>query len=1586
MVGDTCTAEKTCKGNTKCAPATGAGFCTCIDKFKPDDNLNCVEGAEVLGGKCKNGVGCENIQDSKCSSSTDEVGKCECPTGFHGDDGTSTCTKDSMVGDTCTAEKTCKGNTKCSSATGAGFCTCIDKFKPDDNLNCVEGAEVLGGKCKNGVGCENIQDSKCSSSTDEVGKCECPAGFHGDDGTSTCTKDSMVGDTCTAEKTCKGNTKCSSATGAGFCTCIDKFKPDDNLNCVEGAEVLGGKCKNGVGCENIQDSKCSSSTDEVGKCECPTGFHGDDGTSTCTKDSMVGDTCTAEKTCKGNTKCSSATGAGFCTCIDKFKPDDNLNCVEGAEVLGGKCKNGVGCENIQDSICSSSTDEVGKCECPTGFHGDDGTSTCTKDSMVGDTCTAEKTCNGNTKCSSATGAGFCTCIDKFKPDDNLNCVEGAEVLGGKCKNGVGCENIQDSICSSSTDEVGKCECPTGFHGDDGTSTCTKDSMVGDTCTAEKTCKGNTKCSSATGAGFCTCIDKFKPDDNLNCVEGAEVLGGKCKTGVGCENIQDSKCSSSTDEVGKCECPTGFHGDDGTSTCTKDSMVGDTCTAEKTCNGNTKCSSATGAGFCTCIDKFKPDDNLNCVEGAEVLGGKCKNGVGCENIQDSICSSSTDEVGKCECPTGFHGDDGTSTCTKDSMVGDTCTAEKTCNGNTKCSSATGAGFCTCIDKFKPDDNLNCVEGAEVLGGKCKNGVGCENIQDSKCSSSTDEVGKCECPTGFHGDDGTSTCTKDADSMVGDTCTADKTCKGNTKCSSATGAGFCTCIDKFKPDDNLNCVEGAEVLGGKCKNGVGCENIQDSKCSSSTDEVGKCECPTGFHGDDGTSTCTKDSMVGDTCTAEKTCKGNTKCSSATGAGFCTCIDKFKPDDNLNCVEGAEVLGGKCKNGVGCENIQDSKCSSSTDEVGKCECPTGFHGDDGTSTCTKDSMVGDTCTADKTCKGNTKCSSATGAGFCTCIDKFKPDDNLNCVEGAEVLGGKCKNGVGCENIQDSKCSSSTDEVGKCECPTGFHGDDGTSTCTKDSMVGDTCTAEKTCKGNTKCSSATGAGFCTCIDKFKPDDNLNCVEGAEVLGGKCKNGVGCENIQDSKCSSSTDEVGKCECPTGFHGDDGTSTCTKDADSMVGDTCTADKTCKGNTKCSSATGAGFCTCIDKFKPDDNLNCVEGAEVLGGKCKNGVGCENIQDSKCSSSTDEVGKCECPTGFHGDDGTSTCTKDADSLVGDTCTAEKTCRGNTKCSSATGAGFCTCIDKFKPDDNLNCVEGAEVLGGKCKNGVGCENIQDSKCSSSTDEVGKCECPTGFHGDDGTSTCTKDSMVGDTCTAEKTCKGYTKCSSATGPGFCTCNDGFKPDDNLNCINGAEVLGGPCKNGVGCEQIQNSECSSSSTEEGKCVCSSGFDGDDGTGTCTKVPHLNDTCSLDSQCAYPYGKCVKGMCKCDEQHVEDTTSGLCVAGLHGLCKNDSYCKYPITETCQSTGNSTEVKTCQCKKGYAEDATHKCKAPNSGICDEGGCQDPHAECVPPNKNTTVTSCICKASYKLNKEGKCTGSAISVAFGALVLSLMTILTL
>ncbi|XP_046396848.1 tenascin-like [Ischnura elegans] len=253
-------------------------------------------------------------------------------------------------------------------------------------------------------------------------------------------------------------------------------------------------------------------------------------------------------------------------------------------------------------------------------------------------------------------------------------------------------------------------------------------------------------------------------------------------------------------------------------------------------------------------------------------------------------------------------------------------------------------------------------------------------------------------------------------------------------------------------------------------------------------------------------------------------------------------------------------------------------------------------------------------------------------------------------------------------------------------------------------------------------------------------------------------------------------------------------------------------------------------------------------------------------------------------------------------------------------------------------------------------------------------------------QDSKVGDPCEDASACSGNTHCSSTNGSGHCTCNIGFKPNNDLSCVNGTEVLGGPCKNGFGCEDIENSECSSS-IEVGKCECSEGFYGVDGSGTCTQGQHPYDTCNEDIQCAYPYGKCVKGICRCDEQHVEDTSFRFCVASLHGLCKNDSYCKsYPI-EVCESTGNNLKDKACQCKEGYKEE-NNKCEAPNNDICDEGGCQDPHAECVPPNKNTTVTICICKAHYKLNKDNTCIGAGfvISVAFGALVLSLMTILTL
>ncbi|XP_046396941.1 cell death abnormality protein 1-like isoform X1 [Ischnura elegans] len=552
--------------------------------------------------------------------------------------------------------------------------------------------------------------------------------------------------------------------------------------------------------------------------------------------------------------------------------------------------------------------------------------------------------------------------------------------------------------------------------------------------------------------------------------------------------------------------------------------------------------------------------------------------------------------------------------------------------------------------------------------------------------------------------------------------------------------------------------------------------------------------------------------------------------------------------------------------------------------------------------DSKVGDPCTDGSDCYGNTECSTNVGPGYCTCKAGFEPDDTLNCVVGAEVVGGPCRSGVGCEQIHHTECSSTSTEVGKCKCSSGFQGEDGSTTC---------------------------------------------YQAAEVVGGPCSNGFGCEHIPNSDCSSRSSEVGICICLAGFHGEDGGTTCTQDPESKVGDVCIDGSGCNGNMECTSKTGSGFCTCIDGYHADETLICVAGAEVVGGPCINGVGCEHIPNSDCSSSSSEEGICKCLAGFHGEDGGTTCTQDPESKVGDVCIDGSGCNGNMECTSKTGSGFCTCIDGYHADETLICVAGAEVVGGPCINGVGCEHIPNSDCSSSSSEEGICKCLAGFHGEDGGTTCTQDpeSKVGDVCIDGSGCNGNMECTSKTGSGFCTCIDGYHADETLICVAGAEVVGGPCINGFGCEHIPNSDCSSSSSEEGICKCLAGFHGEDGSTTCTQDPEeskLGDICTDASGC-YGNTECNSkdgpGFCTCKTGYHADGALN-CVAGdaiIGSACNHNLGCEKVPGLKCNGTDDQGK---CTCNDGFHADGEGRnCVQDVGSPCNPSvGCFDPAAEC------------------------------------------------
>ncbi|CAF3801183.1 unnamed protein product [Rotaria sordida] len=282
------------------------------------------------------------------------------------------------------------------------------------------------------------------------------------------------------------------------------------------------------------------------------------------------------------------------------------------------------------------------------------------DSVLGGRCDSDTNCGGlvgNSMCLN----GICVCQSGYRPEGDMNCIEGEDtttlssttfiydsVLGGPCNSDTNCQGlVGGSMCLD-----GICVCQPGFfaegtlyciHTEDTTTSSSTtfiyDSALGGACDSDTNCGGlvgNSMCLN----GICVCQPGYRPEGDMNCVEGEDtttsssttfiydsVLGGPCDSDTNCQGLVGSSMCLD----GICVCQPGFfaegtlyciHTEDTTtsssttsssSTFIYDSALGGACDSDTNCGGlvgNSMCRN----GICACRSGYRPEGNMKCVEG------------------------------------------------------------------------------------------------------------------------------------------------------------------------------------------------------------------------------------------------------------------------------------------------------------------------------------------------------------------------------------------------------------------------------------------------------------------------------------------------------------------------------------------------------------------------------------------------------------------------------------------------------------------------------------------------------------------------------------------------------------------------------------------------------------------------------------------------------------------------------------------------------------------------------------------------------------------------------------------------------------
>ncbi|CAF1366939.1 unnamed protein product, partial [Rotaria sordida] len=268
------------------------------------------------------------------------------------------------------------------------------------------------------------------------------------------------------------------------------------------------------------------------------------------------------------------------------------------------------------------------------------------DSVLGGRCDSDTNCGGlvgNSMCLN----GICVCQPEYRPEGDMNCIEDTttlssttfiydSVLGGPCNSDTNCQGlVGGSMCLD-----GICVCQPGFfaegtlyciHTEDTTtsssttsssSTFIYDSALGGACDSDTNCGGlvgNSMCLN----GICACRSGYRPQGNMNCIEG-----------------EDTTTLSTTTFI-------------------YDSALGGACDSDTNCGGLVGDSMCRN-GICACRPGYRPEGNMKCAEGEDTttsssttfiydsaLGGACDSNTNCRGlVGNSMCRN-----GICACRPG-----------------------------------------------------------------------------------------------------------------------------------------------------------------------------------------------------------------------------------------------------------------------------------------------------------------------------------------------------------------------------------------------------------------------------------------------------------------------------------------------------------------------------------------------------------------------------------------------------------------------------------------------------------------------------------------------------------------------------------------------------------------------------------------------------------------------------------------------------------------------------------------------------------------------------------------------------------------------
>ncbi|XP_053692599.1 tenascin-like [Sabethes cyaneus] len=327
--------------------------------------------------------------------------------------------------------------------------------------------------------------------------------------------------------------------------------------------------------------------------------------------------------------------------------------------------------------------------------------------------------------------------------------------------------------------------------------------------------------------------------------------------------------------------------------------------------------------------------------------------------------------------------------------------------------------------------------------------------------------------------------------------------------------------------------------------------------------------------------------------------------------------------------------------------------------------------------------------------------------------------------------------------------------------------------------------------------------------------------------------------------------------------------------------------------------------------------------------------------------------------------------------------------------TCDDGYRPLSNFGCIPNCEncengicVRPGFCQCMSGYQHAENGSCvvECKDCEFGHCPGPNRCRCHEGTCVCHKGykEIDGD---CFPICEEECRNARCTGPNSCTCLPGYNFTQLSSLFKCLPICQGDCPNGV-CVAPETCKCNpgfikhekscmeplevcrarcinGTCDKEAKCVCNPGY-----------VLNLTGLCEKTCPEGCVHGKCIDGMCSCNENYRLSLTNSsvcnpICADNCYnGRCVEPNVCQCDVGYTfidgsrtrCQSIVELQQEKErqrkqqlclqecrngvceqgyCQCKTGYGnpENLNHRCVPLCDPICRNATCVEPdRCEC------------------------------------------------